>query len=119
VTAYAGLAGWWTVTAADAPTFSGRRSIATVELRGSAPGIAGELQAKRETAPPEHELPLATIDAPEARGAAPRDRALPTCIPLDRQKPLERRSFAKNKAKGLIGACPAIGSCLPYITNPS
>jgi protein TonB len=84
VTAYTALAGWWTVTAAEAPTFSGRRSIATVELRGSAPGIAGELQAEREEAPPEHELPLTTIDAHEA--PLPEIELAPTSIPLAEQE---------------------------------
>jgi protein TonB len=65
VIAYGALTGWLTVTGADAPSLSGRRSIATVELRGGAPGIAGELQAEREETPPEHELPLTTIDAPD------------------------------------------------------
>jgi periplasmic protein TonB len=84
MTAYTALAGWWTVTGAEAPTFSGRRSIATVELRGSASGIAGELPAEREETPPEHELPLATIDAPDLPLPEIQPHA-PTSIPLVRR----------------------------------
>jgi periplasmic protein TonB len=131
VTAYTALAGWWTVTGAEAPTFSGRRSIATVELRGSAPGIAGELQAEREETPPEHELPLTTIDAPDLPLPETQPHT-PTSIPLVKrdaprtgQPPTdERRDEPKddpNDAESLTAPPPppaARGAAAP-LSSPS